>query len=127
MSYPELERRLAHFTEDEINVLRLSYSVAHKAHEGQKRKSGEDYIEHPIAVATILADMNMDLDTIVAGLLRIVRLPPKISKLYLVKILPTWLMVLANLIKLSLNLNSKFKLKIFGKCYWRWPEISVLS
>lgn len=69
MSYQELEIKLKHFTENEINVLRRAYSVAFKAHHGQKRKSGENYIEHPIAVAIILADMDMDLDTIVAGLL----------------------------------------------------------
>lgn len=69
MSYPGLEQQLTHFTEAEINLLRRAYSVAFKAHEGQKRKSGEDYIEHPVAVAIILADMHMDPDTIVAGLL----------------------------------------------------------
>lgn len=43
--------------------------VANVAHQGQKRKSGEPYIIHPIAVAAILADMRMDRDCIIAGLL----------------------------------------------------------
>lgn len=43
--------------------------VANVAHEGQKRKSGEPFIIHPIAVAAILADMRMDRDCIIAGLL----------------------------------------------------------
>lgn len=40
-----------------------------KAHEGQKRRSGEPYIIHPYAVAEILISMNMDVDTVIAGLL----------------------------------------------------------
>ena len=43
--------------------------VANVAHKGQKRKSGEPFIIHPIAVAAILADMRMDRDCIIAGLL----------------------------------------------------------
>ena len=43
--------------------------VANVAHEGQKRKSGDPYIIHPIAVAAILAEMHMDRDSIIAGLL----------------------------------------------------------
>jgi GTP pyrophosphokinase len=40
--------------------LELAFSVASKAHLGQKRKSGEDYITHPVAVAGILVDLGMD-------------------------------------------------------------------
>ena len=46
-----------------------AYKMAEKFHKGQKRNSGEDYIVHPVHVAMILADMNMDTPTIVAGLL----------------------------------------------------------
>ena len=49
--------------------LRSAYELADVAHEGQHRASGEDYIEHPIAVARILADMEMDRDTIAASIL----------------------------------------------------------
>ncbi len=46
-----------------------AYNLAKKAHEGQFRKSGEPYFIHPKAVANILADMQLDEDTICGGLL----------------------------------------------------------
>ncbi|MDQ2991595.1 MAG: bifunctional (p)ppGpp synthetase/guanosine-3',5'-bis(diphosphate) 3'-pyrophosphohydrolase, partial [Candidatus Eremiobacteraeota bacterium] len=45
------------------------YQVAEDAHEGQRRASGESYIEHPLAVAVILADLEMDRQTVAAALL----------------------------------------------------------
>jgi GTP pyrophosphokinase len=49
--------------------LRSVYEMADVAHEGQRRASGESYIEHPVAVARILADMEMDRATIAAAIL----------------------------------------------------------
>jgi guanosine-3',5'-bis(diphosphate) 3'-pyrophosphohydrolase len=49
--------------------LTRAYEVADDAHEGQRRASGESYIEHPLAVAGILADLEMDRQTIAAALL----------------------------------------------------------
>ena len=46
-----------------------AYNFANEAHAGQKRKSGEPYIIHPISVAKILVEMGMDTDTVVASLL----------------------------------------------------------
>jgi len=46
-----------------------AYNFAEAAHEGQYRNSGERYFIHPFNVAMILADLNMDTDTIIAGLL----------------------------------------------------------
>ena len=50
-------------------MIEKAYKVASEAHEGQKRKSGEPYIIHPLCVAIILADLELDKETIVAGLL----------------------------------------------------------
>jgi RelA/SpoT family (p)ppGpp synthetase len=50
-------------------LIERAYDVAELAHAGQKRKSGESYIQHPLAVAWLLADMKMDTDTIAAALL----------------------------------------------------------
>jgi GTP diphosphokinase / guanosine-3',5'-bis(diphosphate) 3'-diphosphatase len=49
--------------------LRRVYETAHRAHEGQHRASGESYIAHPLAVASILAELEMDRQTIAAALL----------------------------------------------------------
>lgn len=50
-------------------LITRAYDLAEKMHEGQFRSSGEPYFIHPVAVANILADLNMDDETIVAGLL----------------------------------------------------------
>lgn len=53
----------------DIDILVRAFGVAERAHSGQMRKSGEPYITHPVAVATILAEMGMGTETIAAGLL----------------------------------------------------------
>ena len=57
------------FSEPDINRITEAYHFAEKAHDGQKRRSGEPYIIHPVAVAQILAEMGMDADSICAALL----------------------------------------------------------
>ncbi|EOM75887.1 RelA/SpoT family protein [Rhodococcus rhodnii] len=53
----------------DLAVLQRAYDVAEERHEGQRRKSGDPYITHPLAVATILAELGMDTTTLVAALL----------------------------------------------------------
>jgi guanosine-3',5'-bis(diphosphate) 3'-pyrophosphohydrolase len=53
----------------DLALLQRAYDVADAKHEGQKRKSGDPYITHPLAVATILAELGMDTTTLVAALL----------------------------------------------------------
>ena len=53
----------------DISMIEKAYKIAYEAHEGQARKSGEPYIIHPLCVAIILADLELDKETIVAGLL----------------------------------------------------------
>ncbi len=52
-----------------LSELEKAFTTAEKAHSGQLRKSGEDYITHPVAVAQILIDLGMDLATVIAALL----------------------------------------------------------
>src|SRR4051794_31887434 len=53
----------------DLALLQHAYDVAEEAHRGQRRKSGDPYITHPLAVATILAELGMDTITLVAALL----------------------------------------------------------
>ena len=53
----------------DVSMIEKAYSIANEAHKDQKRKSGEPYIIHPLWVAIILADLEMDKETITAGIL----------------------------------------------------------
>jgi len=64
-----LERRLDYLPPEQILRVRKAYLIGADAHAGQTRKSGEPYITHPVAVAGILADLGMDVETIVAAIL----------------------------------------------------------
>ena len=54
---------------DDLTMIEKAYQIARDAHKDQKRKSGEPYIIHPLCVAIILADLEMDKETIAAGIL----------------------------------------------------------
>ena len=56
-------------TPENAELVERAWHFAEKAHEGQKRKSGEPYFIHPVRVATTLADLMMDGATIAAGLM----------------------------------------------------------
>src|ERR687897_18399 len=58
-----------HHPKADLSLVERAYSVAERAHEGQKRKSGEPYITHPVAVAQILADLGIGSKAIAAALL----------------------------------------------------------
>ena len=53
----------------DISLIEKAYNIAYEAHKGQVRKSGEAYIIHPLCVGIILAELELDKETIVAGLL----------------------------------------------------------
>lgn len=68
--YKELiEKIKAYHPSEDFSMIEKAYKLADEAHKGQKRKSGEPYIIHPICVGIILAELEMDKETIVAGLL----------------------------------------------------------
>ncbi len=56
-------------TPEQLDLILRAYAVASYAHKPQMRKTGEPYILHPLAVATILADLHLDAEAIAAGLL----------------------------------------------------------
>ena len=68
--YRELIARVKKYhPSDDISMIEKAYHVASEAHKNQFRKSGEPYIIHPLNVAIILADLELDKETIVAGIL----------------------------------------------------------
>lgn len=58
-----------HYEENDLIELESAIDIATTAHANQKRKSGEKYITHPLAVAAILIDWGMDIDSVLAGVL----------------------------------------------------------
>ena len=68
--YDELIRSVRKYhPSDDISMIEKAYKIAYDAHKDQRRKSGEPYIIHPLCVGIILADLELDKETIVAGLL----------------------------------------------------------
>lgn len=66
---PMLRIVRANNPKEDFELIQRAFSVAEKFHEGQKRKSGDPYITHPVAVATILAELGMSGATLAAALL----------------------------------------------------------
>ncbi|GGM10284.1 bifunctional GTP diphosphokinase/guanosine-3',5'-bis pyrophosphate 3'-pyrophosphohydrolase [Pseudomonas asuensis] len=63
------ERLASYLGPDQVNLVRRAYYYAEQAHDGQRRRSGEPYVTHPLAVANILADMHMDYQSLMAAML----------------------------------------------------------
>lgn len=64
-----VERATQMYPDESVQKIIKAYNIAEKAHRGQKRSSGEDFIVHPVQVAHILMDLGLDADTVAAGLL----------------------------------------------------------
>ncbi len=64
-----LERAASYLPDDQRAQLRRAWAVGAAAHAGQTRKSGEPYITHPVAVAQVLAEQGLDVETLVAAIL----------------------------------------------------------
>ncbi len=63
------EALLKYYPDADISIVERAYQYADKAHKGQLRSSGEPYISHPASVAKILADLKLDISSIITGLL----------------------------------------------------------
>ncbi|MCB1746669.1 MAG: bifunctional GTP diphosphokinase/guanosine-3',5'-bis pyrophosphate 3'-pyrophosphohydrolase [Gammaproteobacteria bacterium] len=73
-------RTRAYLSADQIRDVRRAYRFSAEAHEGQKRQSGEPYVQHPLEVAGILAEMHMDHETLIAAMLHDVIEDTRIAK-----------------------------------------------
>ena len=70
ITYEDLKKEIEKYlTEEEIKEALKAYNFAYEKHKGQYRKTGEEYIVHPLFVAYILTSIKADKDTLVAGLL----------------------------------------------------------
>ena len=68
--YKDLLAEIAKYRPNKnLDMVEKAYNLARKAHGNQKRKSGEPYIIHPLSVAKILAELELDMESIVAGIL----------------------------------------------------------
>ena len=77
----DLKQQLKQYLFDhQIKEITKAYNLAKKLHHGQTRSTGEPYITHPLAVAKILADMRIDYQSIIAGILHDVLEDTKMSK-----------------------------------------------
>ncbi|KRA15038.1 MULTISPECIES: bifunctional (p)ppGpp synthetase/guanosine-3',5'-bis(diphosphate) 3'-pyrophosphohydrolase [unclassified Lysobacter] len=65
----EFEQSAHYLPEAQRQVLRRAWAIGAAAHAGQTRKSGEPYITHPVAVAKVLADQGLDVETLIAAIL----------------------------------------------------------
>ena len=69
-SFEELERQVAESPRNyDLDLLRRAYKLAEASHKGQRRKSGEPYITHPVAVAELLLELGMDTETLAAAIM----------------------------------------------------------
>ena len=78
--FKKLRQKLNYLPPEQVDLIHKAFECAHAAHAPQKRKSGEPYIIHPVAVAKILAELKLDHQTIMAGLLHDVLEDTPVSK-----------------------------------------------
>ena len=64
-----LERAASYLPKEQLPILRRAWEVGASAHAGQTRKSGEPYITHPVAVAGVLAELGLDMESLIAAIL----------------------------------------------------------
>lgn len=67
--FQPLEEKLSYMSPKDLEEVKLAYAIAYEGHDGQTRSSGLPYITHPVAVAGILADLTLDVESIQAALL----------------------------------------------------------
>jgi len=81
-----LDAATIYFSRKELDLLQTAYNVAFEAHKNQFRQEGSPYITHPIAVASTLLELHLDVETICAGLMHDVLEDSVIKKSYLEKL-----------------------------------------
>jgi RelA/SpoT family (p)ppGpp synthetase len=81
VQFNELKKQLAtYLSKEQIELITEAFHMAEQAHSGQLRSSGDQYITHPLEVASILADMHLDYQSIIAAMLHDVIEDTSVSK-----------------------------------------------
>lgn len=85
--YARLINKIKHYhpSADDLRVIEKAYEFAKTSHGDQKRKSGEPYIIHPLHTALILADLELDKESIMAGLLHDVMEDTKVTRVQMIQ------------------------------------------
>ena len=78
--YKKLRKKLDYLDETQIEQVYRAYMFSLNAHRGQRRRTGEAYVSHPVAVTSILADIKMDYQTLMSALLHDVIEDTNVSK-----------------------------------------------
>ena len=124
-----LTEKLTYLTDEQIKLITSAHAYASRAHDGQWRRTGHEYISHPTAVASILADMRMDHQTLMAALLHDVIEDSSTSKSSLGDQFgrPVAEIVdgVSKLTKIFFQPAQKRKQRTFKKWLWLWPKIYV--
>ena len=115
----------------DISMIEKAYRIARDAHEGQLRKSGEPYIIHPLSVALILADLELDKETIVAGLLHdvvedTVMTSEEIRQEFGDEVELLWTALQSWPVELFPPTKWRFRRRTLGRCSWLWQRTSGL-
>ena len=115
----------------DLSLIEKAYRIADEAHRGQVRKSGEPYIIHPLCVAIILAELELDKETIVAGLLHdvvedTVMTDEEITKEFgsEVALSSRWCDKVRTAYP-TMQIKWKYRQRISVRCFLRWQRISV--
>ena len=111
-------------------LLREAYNAAKEAHNSQHRASGEPYFVHPLEVANILADLEMDCESIAAGLLHdVVEDTPHSLEEIRQKFGDGVALLVEGVTKLEkIPYTSREQQQVenfYERCFWPWPAISV--
>lgn len=106
-----IDRILAYNSNANVDLVERAYHFSQRAHEGQFRESGAPYFEHPHEVALILADLELDMETIAAGLLHDVLEDTPVTRDELAQAFgPTVLMLVEGVTKLErLPVHNRFE------------------
>ena len=111
--------------------IRAAFEFAAEAHKDQKRKSGEPYIIHPLWVGIILADLEMDKETIVAGMLHDTVEDTEMTVEDITREFGEEVALLVDgvtkLGQLSYSISWKYRRRISERCFWLWQRTSVSS